>query len=132
MIVDLKKVKLLILSDTWNNVTILEVEIVVRPVHVAGDHGSELTSVLRWEDCINNYHLYFNGITCYLQNSNIRLHSLCHYLFFKSSSLNSILKRSICWPAERNHDSWRQSSALRSCTQSWSRAGDRRAPWSRR
>jgi hypothetical protein len=47
MIVDLKKVKLLILSDTWNNVTILEVEIVVRPVHVAGDHGSELTSVLR-------------------------------------------------------------------------------------
>lgn len=49
MIVNLKKVKLFFLSDTWNNVTILEVEIVVRPVHVAGDHGSELTSILKWE-----------------------------------------------------------------------------------
>jgi hypothetical protein len=47
MIVNLKKVKLFILSDTWNNVTILEVEIVVRPVHVAWDHRGELTSVLK-------------------------------------------------------------------------------------
>jgi hypothetical protein len=30
-------------------VTILEVEIVVRPVHVAWDHRGELTSVLKWE-----------------------------------------------------------------------------------
>jgi hypothetical protein len=32
---------------TWNNMTVLKVEIVVRSVDVAGDHRSELAAILR-------------------------------------------------------------------------------------